>query len=75
MQLTADPFVVLDLDADGIDEFYLKHAGLDGELADAPCVDAGDDATATALGLDWSNGSTRSDGALDISPVDMGWHW
>lgn len=56
--------------------------GVAGELFLDPssvCVDAGDDAAATAsyaaLGVDWQSLSTIADGALDAPPVDAGAHF
>lgn len=63
---TADPFVVKG------QRLYLRHAGLDGVTTSTPCVDAGSDALATADGIPWAQQTTRSDGVLDTSPVDMG---
>ena len=67
--LATDPFTV-----GPAGELFLKHAGLDGATATTPCADAGSDAAATAAGISWSTLTTRSDGALDASPVDMGRH-
>jgi hypothetical protein len=75
VMLTEDPFVRADLDGDGIDEYYLQHAGLDGYTEDAPCVDAGNDTLATDAGIEWWTLTTRTDGALDDSPVDIGVHY
>lgn len=43
------------------------------------CVDIGDDLAANtdyaAIGLDWTQLTTASDGTLDASPVDAGTHY
>ena len=72
--LETDPFSRVDTAGDGVDELYLRHAGLDGETESTPCVDAGNGTLATAQGIDWQAGSTRSDGALDEGVLDLGRH-
>ena len=56
--------------------------GPNGELfldQDSACVDNGDDVAATAdyaaIGLDWQDLTTASDGTLDLTPVDIGVHY
>jgi hypothetical protein len=60
-QLAADPFVTPN--ASG--EIYLSTSA-----SDLSCFDLGDDATATNLGMDWSDQTTQQDGALDADSGD-----
>ena len=50
--------------------YYLSHIGT-GQSADSPCVDGGLGAPVD-YGLE--NRTTRTDGVVDASPVDMGYH-
>ncbi|NUN12113.1 MAG: right-handed parallel beta-helix repeat-containing protein [Myxococcales bacterium] len=65
---TQNPFVVADL------HLYLVHAGLDGQSTTSPCVDAGDPVSALESGVPYWALSTRTDGAADLAPVDIGAH-
>jgi hypothetical protein len=65
---TGDPFVELN------QRLYLKHGGLDGNTASSGCVGAGLDADSAAAQIDFASLTTRTDGALDVSPVDAGVH-
>ena len=72
VELLEDPFVRTDRDGDGLDEVYLAHAGLDGVEVTTPCVDAGLEDAASEV--DWGSMTTRTDGAVDTAPVDIGRH-
>jgi predicted outer membrane repeat protein len=63
--LTETPFHVVGSGADAVP--YLAQA--------SPCRDAGFDATAYAALPDWEERTTTADGALDVTPVDIGYHW
>jgi len=62
-----DPLLV----AGGLGNYYLSHIAA-GQGADSPCIDAGNPAYALA---DWNTLTTRTDDALDVAPVDIGFHW
>ena len=51
--------------------YYLSVAGLQGQTAGSPCIDAAAQ-TASAAGLDLR--STRTDGATDTGNADLGYH-
>jgi len=51
--------------------YYLSHTAA-GQAADSPCIDAGSD---TAVNMEMSNRTTRTDGVTDSGTVDMGWHY
>ncbi len=52
--------------------YYLSASGLKGQIADSPCIDAGN-GTAAFWGL--TNRTTRTDGTNDAETVDMGYHY
>lgn len=62
-----DPPVVADRDSDGLDEYYLN--------PQSACFDIGDNAAATAAGLDWTQLTTRDIDCLDAGTVDAGRHY
>jgi len=65
--ITLDPLHVVG----PLGSYYLSCIAA-GEGADSPCLDAGNDGYAPA---GWNALTTRTDEALDSSPVDMGFHW
>lgn len=74
VSLSSDPFVRSPHPAvPDLTRYHLAHAGLDGVLADSPPVDAGLDPTPSQWDLE--RRSTRSDGAVDLPPVDLGRHY
>ncbi len=65
--LGGHPPVIADRNGDGLDEYYLD--------AQSGCFDVGDDAAATAAGLDWTQMTTRDFDCLDAGTVDAGRHY
>ncbi len=65
--LTNDPLFV---NAPGF--YYLSVSGLTNQAQSSPCIDAGSN-TAAWWGL--TNRTTRTDGANDTGPVDLGYHY
>lgn len=53
---------------------FLVHAGLGGATSTSQCVDLGDDGAADGAAIDWGSRTTRLDRAIDLTPVDAGWH-
>lgn len=52
-------------------DWYLSHIAA-GEAADSPCIDAG---RHTAISAWLSGRTTRTDGAPDYGPIDIGFHY